>query len=140
MTLPLPYSNVTTSKAAAQSMVTAAAIQLQRVYDFLCVADAADFQIRDTLGIAYCSVNARRRSLVKAGYVKDSGKRLKTPTGREAIVWEITHGQPLDFPSFKLANAPDGRKKTLRKLKAQIRTLRVENDRLRRELETRRVQ
>jgi len=33
-------------------------------------------------------IRTRRSELVKEGLVKDSGKRVKTPSGRESIVWE----------------------------------------------------
>ena len=35
-------------------------------------------------------IRTRRSELVHAGYVRDSGHRATLPTGRKAIVWEIT--------------------------------------------------
>lgn len=33
-------------------------------------------------------IRSRRAELVDAGYVRDSGKRVKMPSGRSSIVWE----------------------------------------------------
>jgi hypothetical protein len=34
-------------------------------------------------------LRTRTNELVKAGLVKDSGKREETPSGRKAIIWEL---------------------------------------------------
>lgn len=46
-------------------------------------ADARDFPRASASGI-----RSRRAELVRLGFVKDSGKRTKIASGRNAIIWE----------------------------------------------------
>lgn len=46
-----------------------------------------DFELSARTGIAQTSIGVRRKELVDAGLVKDSGKRRSAPSGSAAIVW-----------------------------------------------------
>lgn len=56
-----------------------------------------DDEIERALGMRHQTASARRRELVKEGYVVDSGKRRETSSGRTAIVWVVPEwGPPQD--------------------------------------------
>ena len=46
-----------------------------------------DFELAERTGIAQTSIGVRRKELVDAGYVKDSGRTRPAPSGSSAIVW-----------------------------------------------------
>jgi len=48
---------------------------------------ATDEEMQTALGMDPNTQRPRRRELVQAGYIVDSGKRRETRTGRNAIVW-----------------------------------------------------
>ena len=51
-----------------------------------------DEDIASAVGIAYTTpsgLRTRRRELVDAGLVRDSGRRTRLESGRQAIVWEL---------------------------------------------------
>jgi len=80
-----------TSKAAARSMRSAAPSIRDRV--LLHIADvgergATNEQLADALGLRMSTVTARVNELSKRGYVRDSGERRVTTSGRSAIVWK----------------------------------------------------
>jgi hypothetical protein len=52
---------------------------------------ATDDEIEVALGLIHQNASARRRGLVLQGFIKDSGKRRETRTGRDAVVWIVTN-------------------------------------------------
>jgi len=58
-----------------------------RVYIAKSAAGATDEEVELAFGLAHQTVSPRRRELVLAGLVKDSGERRKTSSGRQATVW-----------------------------------------------------
>lgn len=89
----LPHSGPDTSRAAAERMVAGASAQVARVFQFIskCGKEGAtDHEIQSALAMTGDSERPRRWSLQKAGLIRDSGQRRKSPTGRLAIVWIST--------------------------------------------------
>jgi len=86
----LPHSGTDTSRAAAERMVPGATAQAARVFQFLskCGKEGAtDHEVQAELAMTGDSERPRRWSLQKAGLIRDSGQRRKSPAGRQAIVW-----------------------------------------------------
>ena len=50
----------------------------------------SDETLQAVLGMGASSERPRRVELCRMGYVDDSGKRVVTTSGREAVVWQIT--------------------------------------------------
>lgn len=86
----LPHNGTTTSKAAAVSMLPAATAQAARVFHSIAVAGEAgmtDHELQSDLAMSGDSERPRRWSLQRAGLIRDSGQRRKSPAGRPVIVW-----------------------------------------------------
>ena len=88
--LELPYVDTDTSRRAAVSMIEAASNLRRQVYRF--VRDrrsfgATDDEIERALGLRHQTASARRRELVLAGVIWDSGVQRTTSSGRKATVW-----------------------------------------------------
>jgi hypothetical protein len=103
-----PYSNETTSKEAARAIVPSAATLRSQILRFLqqrAEHGATDLEISAALNMKLSTVNPRRGELVDGGKVADSGKRRKTPSNRQSIVWVVKEHAPKDLaPDFvKLA-------------------------------------
>lgn len=49
-----------------------------------------DEQIIDTTGLSPSTARPRRIELVQRNLVRDSGRKRKTRSGREAVIWEAT--------------------------------------------------
>lgn len=54
------------------------------------VSGLTDDEIETRMGRTHQSVSACRNTLMRKGYVVDSGKRRRTRSGNEAIVWTWT--------------------------------------------------
>lgn len=79
-----------TSREAAESMEPHAGTLEARVLEairFSCSAGLTDDEVEQLLGLSHQTTSARRRALVIRGLVKDSGRRRKTRSGRNATVW-----------------------------------------------------
>ncbi len=92
-----PFSNETTSLAAANRMRASVSLmtQRQRIIVALVAAGAAGAtheQLSDTLGIGIRQVSTRVRSLVLAGLARDSGRTANSRSGAKVIVWESWDG------------------------------------------------
>jgi len=48
-----------------------------------------DYELADLTGLQQNSIGKRRGELRDAGFVEDSGKRRKTPSGAQGIVWRV---------------------------------------------------
>jgi hypothetical protein len=86
----LPHSGSDTSREAAERMVSAASAQAARVFHFIAERGkegATDHEVQAELGMTGDSERPRRWSLHRAGLIRDSGQRRKSPAGRQAIVW-----------------------------------------------------
>jgi hypothetical protein len=87
---PVPHSNTTTSKAAAQHQrkTGKAKRDAERVLDALRVKpDTAD-GICVRLGLSHQTGSARVSGLKRGGHIQDSGRKARTRSGRLAIIWE----------------------------------------------------
>ncbi len=87
----------TTSKAAAVRAEPKARTQRQRVYAYLRHAPtgATDEQMQDALAMNPNTQRPRRIELVQAGSVRDSGRRQKTRSNRDAVVWIAELPEPI---------------------------------------------
>lgn len=86
----LPHSGPDTSREAAERMVPGASAQAARVFQFIskCGKEGAtDHEVQAELGMTGDSERPRRWSLHRAGLIRDSGQRRKSPAGRAVIVW-----------------------------------------------------
>ena len=92
-----PFSNETTSLAAAQSLdpdrLGAMERSVLEVIASACERGKAGLtseQVCATTGLRTQTATARIRGLVLRGRLKDSGDRAPTSSGRMAILWRIT--------------------------------------------------
>lgn len=53
------------------------------------LATATDDELEEYMGLPHTTLSARRRELVLAGYVRDSGTKRLTRGGRNATVWQV---------------------------------------------------
>lgn len=90
----ITFSNGTdTSKISGNSVKKYAGSMEKQVLGFIKdrgFTGATDDEVEEALGFRHQTASARRRGLVVQGFVKDSGKRRKTRTGRPATVWRST--------------------------------------------------
>jgi hypothetical protein len=80
-----------TSMLAAQRILPASGTQRQNVLDELLAIfpdGMTDEEIQDELAMNANAQRPRRLELVEQGWVEDSGKRRKTVSGLDAIVWQ----------------------------------------------------
>ena len=86
----IPYSNLTTSKAAARSVTETRPNLISRVFKAIRSRRGATCEeVELFLGAAHQSVSSAIRTLALAGQIFDSRRRRVTRTGREAIVWKV---------------------------------------------------
>lgn len=89
----VPHSGTETSRQAAERITPAASAQAARVLVYIAQrgdAGATDHELQAALGMTGDSERPRRWSLQRAGLIRDSGQRRKSPAGRAAIVWVAT--------------------------------------------------
>lgn len=82
-----------TSAEAADSMRVRAMRLSERAvwwFDMSRNQGMTDHELAERLGTSLQTAVPRRRELVIAGLVRDSGRRRKTPSGRRATVWVRT--------------------------------------------------
>ena len=87
-----------TRRDAAERIKTDAKRLRARVLNYLigCGAEGAtDEEIQVALDLAGNTQRPRRRELVQAGLVRDSGRLRPTPSGRMATVWAAVRGSDL---------------------------------------------
>lgn len=95
MSEQLPYQRHSdTSKAAAAGAAPGAKTLRMAVLRFLKQrkSGATDLEIQEHLAMDGNMERPRRRELVLAGLVRDSGKRRLTPSLRKSVVWEVSEG------------------------------------------------
>lgn len=87
------WSDPDTSKAAAEDLAGEKATRLE----YVVLATLQNFpqgltmhEIVRLTGLPWNTVSPRIRPLVRKGFVIDSGKRRKGPTGHSCIVWRAT--------------------------------------------------
>lgn len=94
--MSLPYVKYSpTSRAAAAEGVERAETARERVYDWIARrggAGATDDEIEAALGMRHQTASARRRELVLAGRVFDSGCTRPTRSGAGAAIWLVRGG------------------------------------------------
>lgn len=92
-----------TSRAAKKSLETATL--RDRVYNLIASSTegATDEEVEIALGLKHQTASARRRELVQAGRVVDSGSRRPTTSGRQAIVWRVAVSKSPPPPKKKSA-------------------------------------
>lgn len=85
-----PYSNGTTSRAAAEKIAPSAAALREQVLAFIRsrgTQGATDEEVQDALGMLGNTQRPRRGELVDSGHVRDSHQTRGTKSGRAAKVW-----------------------------------------------------
>ena len=79
-----------TSASAALRALPKSGSKRKRVYDFINrVGGATDEEIEQALNISGNTVRPTRGSLVKDGFIVDSGLERLTKAGNPAIVWRV---------------------------------------------------
>ena len=90
---PLKYqAHSDTSKDAAAEIETRARTLRASVYAFLKISGAygaTDQELQVALNMDPSTERPRRIELVERELVKDSGKKRKTKSGRQAVVWTV---------------------------------------------------
>jgi len=79
-----------TSQAAAVSIALTAGTLNARIFDYLEAAGAAGAtcaELEDAFGLRHQTASARVWDLRTRGYIRDSGARRRTSSGRLATVW-----------------------------------------------------
>jgi hypothetical protein len=95
-TLPYVVSS-DTSKSAAKNKAAKAVSDNEKILElFQAVGSSGltDREIESTLKLRQSTASARRRGLVLAGLVKDSGNYRTTPSGNKATVWVLSGEAP----------------------------------------------
>lgn len=75
---------------ANQSEVQQAILSALRNYGPMHDALLAEWQDISRLRVSESGLRTRRAELVTKGLVRDSGQRVRLPSGRSSIVWEAT--------------------------------------------------
>lgn len=84
------HGAVDTSLAAAESMVEHVAVLRARILQHIkATGGATDREVELALGLRHQTASARRRELVLAHHVMDSGQRRTNDSGRGAAVWIV---------------------------------------------------
>ena len=86
----LGKNSPTTSRDAAKGALMRSGTKRKRVYDLIYSHGSdglCDHEIEFITGWLHQSASSIRNSLMNDGWIKDSGKRRKTPQGNGAIVW-----------------------------------------------------
>lgn len=84
-----PFSNPTTSFAAAKSVEKDVSRIAKRVFDALKRDPRACFEIEEDLDLSHQTASARITQLRKDGLIEDSGEKRRTRSMRQAIVWRV---------------------------------------------------
>lgn len=86
----IPYSNLTTSKAAAVSVTETRPNLIERVFKTIRSRRGATCEeVELLLEASHQSTSSAIRRLALDGRIFDSRRRRVTRTGREAIVWKV---------------------------------------------------
>lgn len=106
----VPYADPRTSPetsleaAAHQAGTGKAETDRQRVWEAILDEPDTDDGLEVRLGLPHQTVSARRRGLVLEGWIRDSGRKDTTRSGRRAAIWEPV---PLaERPTGKATPAP----------------------------------
>lgn len=84
-----PYSNLTTSKEAAESVRAIYPMTQQKVLTLIQEAPRSCDEIEQLTGLSHQSASSAIRKLTKAGVLIDSRKTSITRSGRKAIQWKV---------------------------------------------------
>lgn len=79
-----------TSRKAAARIRGKSGTYRRLVFDALMVQEMSDFELRRIIGGADSTCRTRRQELVEDGLVEDSGRRGRSPSGGQAIIWRLT--------------------------------------------------
>jgi len=97
-----PFSNPTTSKAAADALDGFLSPKRFRVWDLIAEkGPISDHDVAKIMDVDRSSISPRRLELWMAGLVQDSGQTTKTPGGQDAIQWIAN----FDFDPNKVVQA-----------------------------------
>jgi hypothetical protein len=87
------HVNTDTSEEAADSMLDHVGRLQGMVLEHLAKRQklgATDWELERDLGLRHQTVSARRREMELRGFVRNSGEKRLTDSGRRAIVWVLT--------------------------------------------------
>jgi len=82
-----------TQRKAAIAQWPTSGTQRRHILDFIAEQEdrgATDEEIEQCFGARHQSASARRNELMNDGWIEDSGKRRRTTSGKEAIVWVLS--------------------------------------------------
>jgi hypothetical protein len=89
--LPLFQAHSATSRAAAESIAPGAGTLRGIVLEWLREnGPATDETMQEELCMGPSTQRPRRVELVRAGFVRDSGRTAVTRSGRQATLWEVS--------------------------------------------------
>lgn len=93
-TAPVGRHHPVTAKAAAARALPSTGTKRRLIYDLIAEKDGlCDWELEHAFGWKHESASAARRSLVRDGWLIDSGRTRKVPdTGNAAIIWIINPG------------------------------------------------
>jgi predicted ArsR family transcriptional regulator len=83
------YKELTTSKAAAESVAGGSAAARARVFRIIARSPATADEVAAALGLSVLYVRPRVSELREAGQIVPSGDRRPNDSGRMAAVWRI---------------------------------------------------
>lgn len=83
------HNNTDTSTAAATSIEPHVTRLAELVMELLRLNSGTCWEVECALKMSHQTASARIRELWLKGRVQDSGRRRKTGSGRNAIVWEV---------------------------------------------------
>lgn len=89
----VPHNGSQTSREAAERIAPVASAQAAQVFAFIARqgdGGVTDHEVQTALGVTGDSDRPRRWNRQRAGLIRDSGQRRKSPAGRAAIVWVAT--------------------------------------------------
>lgn len=112
--LNLPFNQgSSTSQTAAESQdkeqIHAAAERIFKLIEKAGATGYTDKELEKVMGMRHESVSARRRGLVLAGRIVDSGKERPTPTGRPAKVWIVGQGAIVEGKKLTKVGRPSNK-------------------------------
>ena len=110
--LPFNTGSTPSARAAASHTTEVTGALEARVHDLIRDAGergSTDEELETAMGLAHQTISARRRGLVRKGFVVDSGRERPTRSGRSAVVWVLGRGTVVDGRKLDKAARPENK-------------------------------